>query len=420
MWATKRGADPNADARDAERLRQILDGAVEHAIIEMDLDRRVRGWNEGAERLFGHNAQATLGQSADLIFTPEDRAADAPGGEAERALSAGQAEATRYHVRDDGSLVWASGVTTPMRSPDGKPDGLLKILRDRSSIRVAEEALVRALDVARRSDEARARLLAVAGHDLRQPLQVISMALELLRPSIKPADARGVRLLVMAQEACGQMLTDLGALAEASAQSALSANLTVFPIADVLAQIAPRWRHHARAKNLRLRVQSSRVLVRSDPVMLATILGNLVGNAVKYTRQGGVLVGCRVRGTSVFLDVIDTGIGLAPEEQERIFDAFSQLDPASDGMGLGLSIVRRTAAILGHPVQLQSEPGRGSRFTVEMPRVRACEGKGSLVGAESDQQLVLDEQRNVDADPQPIRIERDLDLCLDLVGEHAL
>jgi len=256
------------------------------------------------------------------------------------------------------------------------PVGLLKIVRGQSGIRLAEEALVRALDAARRSDEARARLLAVAGHDLRQPLQVISMALELLQPSLKPADARGVRLLGMAQEACGQMLTDLGALAEASAQSASSANLTAFPIADVLSQIVPRWRHHAKARNLRLRVQSSRAIVRSDPVMLATILGNLVGNAIKYTRQGGVLVGCRARGTSVFLDVIDTGIGLAPEAQGRIFDAFSQLDPADDGMGLGLSIVRRTAAVLDHPVQVRSEPGRGSRFTVEMPRVRAREGQG--------------------------------------------
>jgi len=370
--------NPGVDAfvSDAERLRQILDAAAEHAIIEMDLARRVRGWNVGAERLFGQGAHAMLGQSADAIFTPEDRAADVPSREAAKALSAGSAEDARNHVRADGSVFWASDVLTPMRDAEGVPVGLLKIVRGQSGIRLAEEALVRALDAARRSDEARARLLAVAGHDLRQPLQVISMALELLQPSLKPADARGVRLLGMAQEACGQMLTDLGALAEASAQSASSANLTAFPIADVLSQIVPRWRHHAKARNLRLRVQSSRAIVRSDPVMLATILGNLVGNAIKYTRQGGVLVGCRARGTSVFLDVIDTGIGLAPEAQGRIFDAFSQLDPADDGMGLGLSIVRRTAAVLDHPVQVRSEPGRGSRFTVEMPRVRAREGQG--------------------------------------------
>ncbi|MGH1574978.1 PAS domain-containing sensor histidine kinase [Methylobacterium sp. P31] len=374
--SSERETDLEVDAHAAERLRQILDGAVEHAIIEMDLDRRVRGWNTGAKRLFGHDAQAMLGQLADVIFTPGDRAADIPLSEAQEALSTGRAQGARYHVRVDGSRVWASGVMTPMRGVDGAPIGLLKIVRDQSSIRTAEEALVRALDVARRSDEARARLMAVAGHDLRQPMQVISMVLELLRPSLKAADGRGARLLGLAQEASKQMLAELGALAEASARIELSANLTTFPIADVLSQISPRWRHHAKAKGLRLRVQSSRALVRSDPVMLATIVGNLVGNAIKYTRQGGVLVGCRSRASIVLLDVIDTGIGLAPEVQERIFDEFSQLDPGSDGMGLGLSIVQRTARILGHPVRVQSEPGRGSRFTIEMPRVRAREPQG--------------------------------------------
>jgi signal transduction histidine kinase len=263
-----------------------------------------------------------------------------------------------------------------MCDADSVPVGLLKIVRDHSGIRIAEEALMHALDVACRSDEARARLMAVAGHDLRQPMQVISMVLELLRPSLKTGDARAARLLGLAQEACGQMLADLGRLAEASAQVEVSTNLTVFPIADVLSQVSPRWRHHARAKNLHLRVQPSRALVRSDPVMLATIVGNLVGNAIKFTGQGRVLVGCRLRGDSVYLDVIDTGIGLAPEVQERIFDAFTQLDPGSDGMGLGLSIVRRTAAVLGHPVQVQSEPGRGTRFTVEVPRVRTSPLRG--------------------------------------------
>lgn len=368
---SERAADPEADARDAERLRQILDGAVEHAIIEMDLDRRVRGWNQGAERLFGFDAQAMLGQLADLIFTPEDRAAEAPASEALEALHAGRAEDARYHMRGDGTRFWASGVMTPMRDADGAPVGLLKIVRDQSSIRVAEEALLRALELARQSDEARARMMAAAGHDLRHPLQVISMALELLRPRLKSADERGVRLLGLAQKASEQLLTDLCALAEASARSEVSATLTEFPISNVLSLIGPRWRHHARAKGLRLRVRSLGALVRSDPVMLTTIVGNLVGNAIKYTGQGGVLVGCRLRRSSVYLDVIDTGIGLAPEVRERLFEEFSQLDPASEGMGLGLSIVRRTAAVLGHSVQVHSEPGHGSRFTIEMPRVLA-------------------------------------------------
>ena len=370
MGTSEQKTVASGDRHDAVRLRQILDGAVEHAIVEMDLDRRVRGWNAGAEYLFGLSPDDALGQPADVIFTSEDRAAGVPAGEAEQALRLGRAEDTRYHVRGDGSRFWAGGVMTPLRGSDGQPDGLLKIVRDLSSMRAAEEALVRALDVACRSDEARARLMAVAGHDLRQPMQVIRMVLELLGPRLKMADSRGARLLSQAQEACGQLLTELDALAEASAHSSeVGADLKAFPIADVLSRIGPRWRHHAKAKGLRLRVQSSRAVVRSEPVMLATIVGNLVGNAIKYTAEGSVLVGCRVRGSCVFLDVIDTGIGIAPEVQAAVFKDFAQLDPDIDGMGLGLSIVRRTAAVLGHAVRVQSEPGRGSRFTIEMLRI---------------------------------------------------
>lgn len=134
--------DASADARDAARLRQIMDGAVEHALIEMDLDRRVRGWNVGAERLFGLSAEAALGRSADVIFTAEDRAAQVPVREVERALRTGRAEDALYHLRGDGTPFWASSVTTPLRDADGEPDGLLKIVRDQSGMRAAEEALV--------------------------------------------------------------------------------------------------------------------------------------------------------------------------------------------------------------------------------------------------------------------------------------
>ena len=376
MDDSAQGVGSGTDARDAKRLRQILDGAVEHAIIEMDKERRVRGWNTGAERLFGLSAGEILGQPADVIFTPEDCASGVPDREAKQALEMGRAEDTRYHLRGDGSRFWASGTMTPLRDPDGKADGLLKIVRDQSSMRTAEEPLVRALDVARRSDEARGRLMAVAGHDLRQPLQVIGMALDLLRPRLDADDARGKRYLGQAQEAFARLTVDLDALAHASALSTeVGSDNKTFPIADVLTQIGPRWRHHAAAKGLTLRLRSSRALVRSDPVMLATIVNNLVGNAIKYTSQGGVLIGCRSRRTRLYLDVIDTGIGLAPEVQEAIFGDFAQLDPDSDGLGLGLSIVRRTAAVLGHAVRVQSEPGRGSRFTVEMPRVHATARK---------------------------------------------
>ena len=139
-----------------ERLRLVLDSAADYAIFTTDLDRRVASWNAGAERLLGWSEEEIVGRSGDVIFTPEDRQAGAPVAEAARALSEGRAENERWHQRRDGSRFWASGLSMPLRDPAAGPDapplGLLKIMRDRTEQRRAEEAL--------RGREHRLRLLA--------------------------------------------------------------------------------------------------------------------------------------------------------------------------------------------------------------------------------------------------------------------
>jgi signal transduction histidine kinase len=110
--------------------------------------------------------------------------------------------------------------------------------------------------------------------------------------------------------------------------------------------------------------------VRQTPALrYLALLGNLLGNAVKYTEKGSVLVGCRRRGDRAVVEILDTGLGMDKRQSSDMFDAFHQVDPRREGLGLGLWIVRSTAESLGHPVRVQSTPGRGSRFSVEMPRV---------------------------------------------------
>jgi signal transduction histidine kinase len=102
--------------------------------------------------------------------------------------------------------------------------------------------------------------------------------------------------------------------------------------------------------------------------MLRTILGNLIGNAIKYSRDGRVIIGCRRRGNSIAIEVADSGPGIPEAERDAVFEAFRQLNPDSEGLGLGLSIVKRTADLLGHGLYLKSEVGRGSRFGIVVPR----------------------------------------------------
>ena len=140
-----------------------------------------------------------------------------------------------------------------------------------------------------------------------------------------------------------------------------------FPIADVFDSIVANWQLHAEAKGLDLVVVPSKAMVVSDPTMLRAILGNLVGNAIKYTSKGRVLLGCRRHAHELSIEVLDSGPGIAAEQRDAIFEAFHQIHPDSEGLGLGLSIVRRTAEALGHEITLKSDLARGSHFSIRVP-----------------------------------------------------
>jgi signal transduction histidine kinase len=165
------------------------------------------------------------------------------------------------------------------------------------------------------------------------------------------------------------MAEELDRLAETSVlQSGLGApKPRSFPVSDIFESIVHNWHLHAEAKGLRLVVLPSQAQIVSDPGMLRAIIGNLVGNAIKYTERGRVLVGCRRRRNFLSIEILDSGSGIAAEQLGAIFDAFHQINPASEGLGLGLSIVRRTAEALGHEIGLKSDLARGTHFTVLVP-----------------------------------------------------
>ncbi len=144
-----------------------------------------------------------------------------------------------------------------------------------------------------------------------------------------------------------------------------------FSLHELLSRLRDDHRPEADAKQLTWRVVPSRLVVRSDPILLERILRNLVSNAIRYTPQGKVLLGCRRRGETVRIEVRDTGVGIAPADQSRIFEEFYQAGGANrrtkQGLGLGLATVRGLAALLGHELTLESAPGKGSTFAIEVP-----------------------------------------------------
>jgi signal transduction histidine kinase len=234
----------------------------------------------------------------------------------------------------------------------------------------------------REATRAKNRLLAAAGHDLKQPLQVVLGALDQMLAA-KTAEERE-RYFEKGERSVHRLVSALDSLLVASRLElgGVQPVTDTFSIGPVIDSLNDSFADQARARGLRLTFLPSSLLVRTDPDLLLTILSNLISNAIKYTEKGGVLVGCRRRAGVVSIEVVDTGIGIPPDQVDRIFEEFQQVDDRHDGFGLGLSIVKRTAEILGLTIGVYSRLGHGSRFTIEIPlaakqadRPRAATGR---------------------------------------------
>lgn len=222
---------------------------------------------------------------------------------------------------------------------------------------------------AERASQAKSRFLAGIGHDLRQPLHALSLFVEDLRRLCTEPCAQAVMNHMSASlQSMGALLDSVQVVSRLDTEPLVPA-LMALPIGPMLARLRATHQGAALAKGLRLAVVDCRAEVMSDPGLLERILNNLVANAVQYTDRGGVLVACRRRGDRLLIQVWDTGVGIAPEEQEAVFREFYQVaaQGPSAGSGLGLSIVRRCADALGLRIGLRSEPGRGSCFFFELP-----------------------------------------------------
>jgi len=209
-------------------------------------------------------------------------------------------------------------------------------------------------------------LLAIAGHDLRQPLQGIRNAHEFLSRGVRTTSE--LHLHRMVQSAVDRLSGQLDELVAALRLKRQAQGVTLRPvrIGPLLQRTAHENEVAALAKGVRVRTVPTSATIESDALLLGTVLRNLVSNAVKYTKPGGsVLLGCRQNGRSARIDVYDTGIGITEDQMARIFEAFTRLDPTcDDGLGIGLFIVRQAIGILGHRIDVASTPHRGSRFSI--------------------------------------------------------
>jgi len=226
-------------------------------------------------------------------------------------------------------------------------------------------------EIAERASAAKTTFLAAASHDLRQPVHALGLFIGALRRVVMPLE--GQRLIEQIEESTVAMDGLFSALLDISQLDAgtVEVHRQSFPMGGLLERICRDHQTEATAKGLSLVWAPSTAVIDCDPVLLERILRNLFGNAVRYTDQGRVLVGCRRRGATISIQVLDTGPGIPPDQQDRIFQEYYQLgNPERDrtkGLGLGLAIVRRLVDLLGCKMTLRSRTGYGSCFEVSVP-----------------------------------------------------
>ena len=246
--------------------------------------------------------------------------------------------------------------------------------RTEEARQTAMEALLKAREAAEQADNDKTRFLAAAGHDLRQPLQALGLFVAALAHRPLPDDLRAiVDKIESSLEAFEHLLNTLLDISRLDA-GVIEAHSTIFAVQSLLDRLALEFVPLAERKGLSMRVVATTAITRCDPTLLERILRNLLSNAIRYTRRGGVVVGCRRQGCDLRIEVWDSGSGIAAANRREIFLEFRRFSNGEgedrQGLGLGLAIVERLAALLDLRIELASKLGRGSVFTVVPPQRR--------------------------------------------------
>jgi len=366
-----------------ERLRLILENARDYAIISMDAERRITSWNAGAETILGYTAEEVMHQSADLIFTPEDRAAGVPEQEARKALAEGRATDERWHICKNGERFWGSGVMMAMHDAGGNAAGLVKIFRDHTpelcSMQALEEAL-RETQKARAEAEAATRakdhFLAVLSHELRTPLTPVTVALEILKRNkdLQAPVREALEMIGRNIQIEARIVDDLLDVTRIT-RGKLEIVREEIDIHEVIKDAVDIVRSDVDGKSqtvaVALGAKESRLW--GDKMRLQQMLWNVLKNASKFTPvDGEIAVHTRNERGRIVIEVTDNGIGIEAEALARIFDPFEQADESVTrefgGLGLGLAIGKATVDAHGGTMHARSAgQGTGATIAIELP-----------------------------------------------------
>jgi len=365
-------------------------------IAAIDTDNLVRMCNPAFEQLFGYRQEDVLGKRLAHFIAPPERVAEVESNSANLWLGKSFHAATQ-RKRRDGSLVDVEAFSVPLGPPE-KPTGGLLLYHDITERNQAERALLRAKEAAEAASRAKSEFLANMSHEIRTPMNGIIGMTELTLDTTLTSEQR--EYLDMVKASAHSLLTVINDILDFSKIEAgkLDVEIADFPLQRGLGETLKvlAFRAHQKGLELAWRVGPGvPEFLKGDVGRLRQVLVNLVGNALKFTERGEVVVSVdkeaqHEKEITLHFQVHDTGIGIPKEKQQMIFGAFTQADSSASrkygGTGLGLAITSRLVALMGGRIWVESEVGQGSTFHFTA-RLGLADGPGQPLPA-SDQNLV--------------------------------
>ena len=376
-------SSPYLEPQNEQTFRLLFESIKDYAIYVMNPEGIVKTWNPGAEMMKGYRAEEILGQSFSRFYLPSDIEAGKPRRLLSQAAQAGRVTDEGWRVRKDGSRFWAFVVITALYNPQRELQGYAKITRDMTDRRQLEDhlhATLQRLEQANRTleelDQLKSLSVSVATHELRSPLTAIKAHIDNLVEGVAgelPEKVihyltrigyntdRVIRLV--------NMLLDISKIEAGHTQLELDTLSVSEVITDVLKDF------ECIAKNKGIAMRASAVMdapVRADRHKVEQVLHNLFHNALKFTPSGGVIAvqSHVVENEQVTITVTDTGCGIPPGHEEKVFLKFHRApSPIQEGAGLGLAISKSLVELHGGNIWVESEPGRGSKFSFTLPLV---------------------------------------------------
>jgi PAS domain S-box-containing protein len=359
-----------------ERETRLQEALRAGSVIAFDWDvsaDEVR-YSQNAPEILGLRWQQVL-RGAEWLkhIHPEDQPRVAAYFEGPRPDQPSHSAITFRYRRPDGGEVWLEQIAVFQFDSAGNPAHINGLTADVTERKRFEEELSRAWKSAELADRAKSKFLAAASHDLRQPLQTLRFLQAALEPHHPNGEARN--LVAGIGRSLDTMTSILSSLLDVNSLESghLRPSVSEFSLSEIFESLAADFVTPVQEKGLRLRLVVSEPIVRSDKRMLEQMIRNLLSNAVRYTDRGKILLGCRRAGDKVRIEVWDSGVGITEDQLPHIFQEYYQGTDGAElgGFGLGLAIVRRLGEILGHRVEVHSTPGKGTRFSIEVPLGRS-------------------------------------------------